>query len=198
MLLSKKDRQYLLGLARETIAHTLQGEELPPVVLKNLPEDLSRPGASFVTLTIDGKLRGCIGSIEPRRPLALDVRENAVGAAFRDPRFPPLTPEEFENVEIEVSVLTAPEPLRYSGPEDLFEKLRPHVDGVIIERGWQRATYLPQVWEKVPDPEKFLSSLCLKAGLPHDDYRRPGLQVYTYQVEKFTEGQEAEPPVPHE
>lgn len=189
MLLSEKDRQYLLTLARQTIARTLEGEELPPVVLQNLPEELSRPGASFVTLTIDGQLRGCIGSIEPRRPLALDVRENAVGAAFRDPRFPPLTAEDFEAVEIEISVLTPPEPLPYSSPEDLFQKLRPHVDGVIIERGWQRATYLPQVWEKVPDPEKFLSSLCLKAGLPPDDYRRPGLQVYTYQVEKFTEGE---------
>lgn len=198
MLLSEKDRQYLLTLARQTIARTLEGEELPPVVLQNLPEELSRPGASFVTLTIDGQLRGCIGSIEPRRPLALDVRENAVGAAFRDPRFPPLTAEDFEAVEIEVSVLTPPEPLPYSSPEDLFQKLRPHVDGVIIERGWQRATYLPQVWEKVSDPEKFLSSLCLKAGLPPDDYRRSGLQVYTYQVEKFTEGENAEPPVPHE
>lgn len=198
MSLSDKDRQYLLRLARQTIARTLQGEELPPVVLENLPEDLSRPGASFVTLTIDGQLRGCIGSIEPQRPLALDVRENAVGAAFRDPRFPPLTPQEFEQVQIEVSVLTPPEPLPYSSAEDLFDTLRPHVDGVIIERGWQRATYLPQVWEKVPDPEKFLSSLCLKAGLPPDDYRRPGLQVYTYQVEKFTERSADEAPVPHE
>mgnify|MGYP006297261485 CR=1 FL=1 len=197
MLLSEKDRQYLLTLARQTIARTLQGEELPPVVLENLPQELSGPGASFVTLTIGERLRGCIGSIEPRRPLALDVRENALGAAFRDPRFPPLTLDELPEVEIEVSVLTPPEPLPYSGPEELMEKLRPYVDGVIIERGWQRATYLPQVWEKVPDAREFLSSLCLKAGLPPDDYRRPGLQVYTYQVEKFTEGRET-PPVPHE
>lgn len=198
MLLSEKDRQYLLTLARQTITRTLRGEELPPVVLENLPQELSRPGASFVTLTIAGRLRGCIGSIEPRRPLALDVRENALGAAFRDPRFPPITRDELQPVQIEVSVLTPPEPLPYSDPEELMEKLRPYVDGVIIERGWQRATYLPQVWEKVPDPQEFLSSLCLKAGLPPDDYRRPGLQVYTYQVEKFTEGEEAEPPVPHE
>jgi AmmeMemoRadiSam system protein A len=194
MLISQKDRQYLLRLARQTIARTLRGEELPPVVLQNLSEDLSRPGASFVTLTIDGQLRGCIGSIEPRRPLALDVRENAMGAAFRDPRFPPLTSEEFEQVEIEISVLTPPKPLDYSSLRDLLDSLRPHVDGVIIERGWQRATYLPQVWEKVPDRERFLSSLCLKAGLPPDDYRRPGLQVYTYQVEKFSAEQGAEAP----
>ncbi|HEC33427.1 MAG TPA: AmmeMemoRadiSam system protein A [Chloroflexi bacterium] len=187
MPLSPKDRQYLLTLARQTIVRVLEGEDPPPVDLAALPEDLRGPGASFVTLTIGGGLRGCIGSIEPRQPLALDVRENALGAAFRDPRFPPLAKEELDRLHIEVSVLTRPQPLPYTSPDDLLVKLRPRVDGVIIERGWYRATFLPQVWEKLPDPREFLAHLCLKAGLPSDDYRRPGLQVLIYQVEKFEE-----------
>ncbi len=190
MALSPEDRRYLLRLARETIGRALEGKSPPPVDLNAVSEDLRRPGASFVTLTIDGQLRGCIGSIEPRRPLVLDVQENALAAAFRDPRFWPLTPEEFDRVRIEVSVLTPPQPLPYRDGADLIAKLRPGVDGVIIERGWQRATFLPQVWEKLPDPREFLAHLCLKAGLPPDDYRRPGLKVFTYQVEKFEEGEE--------
>ena len=187
MPLSPEDRRYLLTLARQTITHALEGRPLPSVDLTALSEDLRRPGASFVTLTIDGQLRGCIGSIEPRQPLALDVRENALGAAFRDPRFWPLSREELDRVHIEISVLTPPQPLHYDGPEDLLAKLRPGVDGVIIQRGWHRATFLPQVWEKLPNPREFLAHLCLKAGLPADDYLRPGLEVLTYQVEKFEE-----------
>jgi AmmeMemoRadiSam system protein A len=187
MALSLADRQTLLSLARETIAQVFADQTRPAVDPANLSEELQRPGASFVTLTLGGQLRGCIGSIEPRRPLALDVQENAIGAAFRDPRFPPLSEEELSFVQIEISALTPPKPLDYSGPEDLLGKLRPHVDGVIIQRGWQRATFLPQVWEKLPNPRQFLGSLCMKAGLPQNDYTRPGLEVLTYQVEKFEE-----------
>ncbi len=187
MPLAEEDRRYLLSLARQTIASVLEGKETPKVDLERVSEDLRRPGASFVTLTIGGELRGCIGSIEPRRPLVLDVQENAVAAAFHDPRFPPLSPRELGRTHIEISVLTVPQPLNYEDPADLLAKLRPEVDGVIIERGWHRATFLPQVWEKLPDPREFLEHLCLKAGLPPDDYRRPGLRVYTYQVEKFEE-----------
>jgi len=187
MPLSPEDRRFLLTLARQTIGLALEGKRPPPVDLNAVSEALRRPGASFVTLTIDGELRGCIGSIEPRRPLVLDVQENALAAAFRDPRFWPLTREEFDRVHIEVSVLTPPRPLSYKDADDLIAKLRPHVDGVIIERGWHRATFLPQVWEKLPDPPEFLAHLCMKAGLPADDYRRPGLRVFTYQVEKFEE-----------
>lgn len=187
MPLSAEDRRYLLGLARQTIARALQGQEPLPLDLNALSEKLRRPGASFVTLTIGDVLRGCIGSIEAYQPLAVDVRENALAAAFRDPRFPPLSQGELDQVHIEVSVLTRPRPLDYAGAEDLLRKLRPEVDGVIIERGWYRATFLPQVWEKLPDPREFLRHLCLKAGLPADDYGRPGLRVFTYQVEKFEE-----------
>ena len=190
MALSPEDRQYLLNLARLTITRSLEGRDPPAVELARLTEELGSLGASFVTLTIHDQLRGCIGSIEPRRPLVLDVRENALGAAFRDPRFPPLSRRELDDVHIEVSVLTVPQPLAYVDSADLLAKLRPHVDGVIIERGWHRATFLPQVWEKLPDPREFVGSLCLKAGLPSDDYLRPGLEVLTYQVEKFEEGRD--------
>ena len=187
MSLSPEDRQYLLELARQTIARATRHQQVPPVDPGTAPEDLRRDGASFVTLTEYGELRGCIGSLEPRRSLVLDVRENAVAAAFHDPRFPPVRSEELDDLHIEISVLTLPQPLSYDGPDDLVAKLRPDVDGVVIERGWNRATFLPQVWEKLPDPHQFLQHLCLKAGLPADTYRRPGLDVYTYQVEEFEE-----------
>jgi len=187
MSLSLSDRQYLLKFAREAIACHLRGEDSPSVDLDALPESLSRDGACFVTLTKHGALRGCIGSLEARRALVLDVRENAVAAAFHDPRFPPMRLEELDDLHVEVSVLSSPQPLSYDDPDDLIAQLRPGVDGVVIERGWNRATFLPQVWEKLPDPRQFLEHLCIKAFLPADAYRSPGLDVYTYQVEKFDE-----------
>jgi AmmeMemoRadiSam system protein A len=187
MSLSSVDRQYLLQLAREAIARHLRGEGPSPVDLSALPASLTRDGASFVTLTEHGQLRGCIGSLEARRPLVLDVRENAVAAAFHDPRFPPVRPDELDDLQIEISVLSPPQPLSFDSPDDLIAKLRPGVDGVVIERGWNRATFLPQVWEKLPDPRQFLEHLCLKAYLPAQAYRHAGLDVYTYQVEKFEE-----------
>jgi AmmeMemoRadiSam system protein A len=187
MSLSPADRQYLLKLAREAIACHLRGEGPPLVDLDALSGTLTRDGASFVTLTERWALRGCIGSLEPRRPLVLDVRENAVGAAFHDPRFTPVSSEELDDLHIEISVLSLPQLLSYDGPDDLIAKLRPGVDGVVIERGWNRATFLPQVWEKLPDPHQFLEHLCLKAYLPPDAYRHPDLDVYIYQVDKFEE-----------
>lgn len=190
MPLSPTDRQYLLRLAREAITRRLRGKKPPPIDLDALSESLSRDGACFVTLTKYGELRGCIGSLEPRRLLAEDVCENAVSAAFRDPRFPPVSAEELDDLHVEVSVLSAPQPLPYDGPDDLVAKLRPGVDGVVIESGWNRATFLPQVWDKLPDPHQFLEHLCRKAFLSTDAYHKPGLDVYVYQVEKFEEGEE--------
>jgi AmmeMemoRadiSam system protein A len=187
MPLSSQDRKTLLKLAREAITRAAHGREPPAIDSSALAEDLQRDGASFVTLTKHEQLRGCIGSLEARRSLASDVRENAVAAATSDPRFPPVRPEELDALHIEVSVLSSPQPLSYDGPDDLIAKLRPGVDGVVIERGWNRATFLPQVWEKLPDPHEFLEHLCMKAYLPSDSYRRPGLHVFTYQVEKFEE-----------
>lgn len=185
--LTTEERHYLLTLARETIAEAAgckpTSEPRPPA-----PPRLNAPGAAFVTLhTREGELRGCIGSLIAHRPLVEDVRENALAAAFRDPRFPPLKAAELDNVVIEISVLTAPQPLDFDGPEDLIRKLRPHIDGVIIEHGWNRATFLPQVWDQLPSPEEFLSHLCYKAGLPGNAWRWPTLKVSTYQVEEFAE-----------
>jgi AmmeMemoRadiSam system protein A len=188
MSLAPQGREKLLKLARDTIARQARGQSMPEINLDAMLEDLQRDAACFVTLTKHEQLRGCIGSLEAHQPLALDVRDNAIGAAFRDPRFPPVGAEELDDLHVEISVLSHPEPLSYDGPDDLIAKLRPGVDGVVIERGWNRATFLPQVWEKLPDPREFLQHLCIKAYLPADAYRRPGLDVYTYQVEKFEEG----------
>ena len=190
MGLSPEDRRYLLELAREAITRATHRQESPPVDLNAVSGEVRRDGASFVTLTKRGELRGCIGSLEPRRLLAEDVRENAVSAAFRDPRFPPVSAEELDDLHVEVSVLSAPQRLPYDGPDDLVAKLRPGVDGVVIESGWNRATFLPQVWDKIPDPHQFLEHLCRKAFLSTNAYHKPGLDVYVYQVEKFEEGEE--------
>ena len=187
MALSPEERQMLLELARETIACQAQGDPVPSVDLHAVSENLRDDAACFVTLTQYGQLRGCIGSLEARQPLVLDVRDNALGAAFRDPRFPPVGADELEDLHVEISVLSKPELLDYQGPADLIAKLRPSTDGVVIERGWNRATFLPQVWEKIPDPHEFMEHLCRKAYLPADAYREPGLDVYSYQVEKFEE-----------
>ncbi len=187
MGLTSEERRTLLELARETIVEVAHRRDPPAVDLDAVSDNLARDGASFVTLTKHEELRGCIGSLKARRPLILDVRENAIGAAFHDPRFPDVRPPELGDLLVEVSVLSHPEPLPHATPDELICKLRPGVDGVIVERGWQRATFLPQVWEKLPDPDEFLRHLCLKAGLPADAYRRPGLKVSTYQVEEFEE-----------
>jgi AmmeMemoRadiSam system protein A len=187
MGLDTSSQETLLALAREAVTVALERGRLPPLDLSAFAEELRRDGASFVTITKGGVLRGCIGSLEARRPLAEDVRENAVAAALRDPRFPPVTPPELEDLRFEVSVLSAPQPLEYEVTEDLLRRLRPGVDGVVIECGFNRATFLPQVWEKLPHHHLFLQQLCLKARLPQDAYRRGDLDVYTYQVEKFAE-----------
>jgi AmmeMemoRadiSam system protein A len=142
---------------------------------------------TFVTLKIGGNLRGCIGTLTGREPLVEGVRTHALNAAFHDPRFRPLTAAELERVAIEVSVLTEPRPLAYGGADDLIAKLRPQVDGVTIRQGYASATFLPQVWDQLPNPETFLSQLCLKAGLSADAWRQGRLEVETYQVQYFEE-----------
>jgi AmmeMemoRadiSam system protein A len=185
--LSRDEKEFLLKLARESIGCVAQDQDPPAIDMDAVSPGLRQAGASFVTLNKRGCLRGCVGSLEARRPLVLDVQQNGIGAAFRDPRFPPVQLEEVDELDIEISVLSSPERLDYDGARDLFNELRPGVDGVVIERGWHRATFLPQVWEKLPDKGQFLQHLCLKAGLPADAYRSGELDVYTYQVEKFKE-----------
>jgi AmmeMemoRadiSam system protein A len=125
--------------------------------------------------------------LEAYQPLAEDVREHAVDAALNDPRFQPLTPAELNGISLEVSRLTAPHPLEYASPEDLLAKLRPHIDGVILRDGPRRATFLPQVWEKIPEPSEFLDNLCYKMGVDENLWRRKNLNVQIYQVEEFHE-----------
>ena len=148
---------------------------------------LQEPGASFVTLTRRGDLRGCIGALEAYQPLALDVQEHAVAAALDDYRFPPVRPAELGSIRIEVSRLTPPVPLEYQVSSDLLQWLRPKIDGVILKDGRHRATFLPQVWENISSPESFLDQLCMKMGAAPDAWRKKHLAVFTYQVEEFHE-----------
>jgi AmmeMemoRadiSam system protein A len=145
------------------------------------------PGASFVTLMLDGELRGCIGSLEAHRPLLEDVQRNAIAAAFRDPRFAPLGHHEFAQVRVEVSELGASEPLEFESEVHALSLLRPHVDGLILEYGRHRSTFLPQVWESLPRPEQFLAQLKRKAGLPAD-FWHDELRLARYSVAKWKEG----------
>ena len=188
--LTQEERDFLLTLARETIerAARVPAHDAEPVLDNSPTERLKKPGASFVTLhTRNGALRGCIGSLVARRSLLKDIHANALAAAFHDPRFPPVTPEELDNLVVEVSVLSNPQPLDYKGPADLVKKLRPQVDGVVLKKGVHRATFLPQVWEQLPSAEIFLAHLCQKAGLPPNAWRAGDLEISTYQVEKFEE-----------
>jgi AmmeMemoRadiSam system protein A len=186
--LTLEEQNILLRLARESVESAVKGEELPPLDLSTLPPRLREEGSSFVTLTLHGKLRGCIGSLEPYESLSEDVREHAAGAALKDPRFPPVSADELSGLQIEISRLTRPIPLEYKDANDLLSKLRPHVDGVILQTDSQRrATFLPQVWEKIPDPAEFLDNLCYKMGLEPDLWRRKRFDVLIYGVEEFHE-----------
>ncbi len=177
-------------IARLALQSALQGQAFPvrkrEELARRFPE-LLRERAVFVTLTRQGRLRGCMGSLLPRRPLIDDVIDNARAAAFKDTRFPPLTREELDEVDIEVSLLSLPRPLQWEDETDLRRKLRPGVDGVILRFGGHRATFLPSVWEQLPDFDRFFQHLCLKAGLSADCLRlRPEISIY--QAEKVGEG----------
>src|SRR4030042_914912 len=185
--LTDNDRKFLLKLARESIENYVNNRPLPNFDKKALSQVLREDGASFVTLTYKGYLRGCVGALDPYQCLTEDVREHAIAAAFEDYRFPPVRAAEVGDIKIEISYLTRPEVMKYNNPIDLLEILRPNIDGVIIRDGMRRATFLPQVWVKIPDPEEFLGQLCMKMGSPPDLWRRKKIDVLTYQVEEFHE-----------
>jgi len=172
----------LLKLARSEIASKLGHDVSFPAQAGWLAE----PGASFVTLTRQGELRGCIGTLEAHRPLGLDVRENAVAAAFRDPRFMPLTRVEFDEIRVEVSVLSPSEVLMVASEEHALATLRPNVDGVVFEYRHYRSTFLPQVWEQLPEPAEFMAHLKRKAGLPADFWAEE-VRLSRYTVRKWKE-----------
>ena len=185
--LSDDERKTLLRLSREALNDGVQGNALEPLNLDDFPDLLSQPGATFVTLTSDNELRGCIGSLEAKRSLAEDVRVHSVAAAMEDYRFPPVNEHEVDKISIEISRLTDPQLIESQDPEGLLSQIRPGVDGVILQKGIRRATFLPQVWNKVPEVELFLEMLCKKMGSAADCWKEPGIQVFTYQVEKFQE-----------
>lgn len=177
----------LLKLARNTIAHDLGLEDLKFTADVFKEKIFQEKRGVFVTLEIFKNLRGCIGNIEPVYPLYEAVIRNAHEAAFDDPRFNSLTKEEFRDIEIEISVLTVPQQLEYSTFEDLLKKIRPGKDGIILGKGFFKATYLPQVWDDLPQKEQFLSSLAMKAGLDPDIWKNEKVDISVYEVEKFTE-----------
>ena len=174
----------LLALARHAIARELALDAIEP----ETGGALARPGATFVTLMCAGELRGCIGSLRATRALHADVRENALAAAFRDPRFPPLARSEFAGTSIEVSLLSAPQDVACGSEAELCARLVPFVDGVALELGDRRATFLPQVWEAIPEPRAFLAALKAKADLPAD-FWSPRLNVSLYRVTKWKESE---------
>jgi hypothetical protein len=188
--LSPEDGEILLELAERTVTEVVTYGRQPSVAVAEVPESLTRRRACFVTLSKNGELRGCIGSIFPQEVLCRAVIDRARAAATEDPRFPRVRPEELDELEIAVSVLTIPKRLAFQSPEDLLAKLRPHTDGVVLAVGRQQATYLPQVWEQLPDPEEFLRHLSQKAGLPADGWKSPEAMVLTYQVQAFQQAEE--------
>lgn len=170
-MMNSAQESTLLRLVHDAIAYGVNnGHEMPhEEVLKYLQGDQAEllvPGASFVTLNLNGELRGCIGTLVPYQPLLFDVAHNAYNAAFSDSRFTPVTEQELQDLEIHISILNPAEEMSFSSEEDLITQLRPHVDGLIISEGGARATFLPSVWEMLPEPHDFLRHLKLKAGLP--------------------------------
>ena len=177
-------RRRLLALARASIDHGLAHDRPLLPDLTTLPEELREPRACFVTLHLDDTLRGCIGSLEARRPLAEDVAENAFAAAFRDPRFPPVGTAEAPRLALEISVLGPAEPLTFASEAELLGLLRPGVDGLILSDHGRRGTFLPSVWAQLPDPRDFLAHLKGKAGLPASHWSAT-LTVARYTTESF-------------
>jgi AmmeMemoRadiSam system protein A len=177
--------EVLLDLARGALEERLLGRARPAGSEAEQPW-LREPGATFVTLTLDGRLRGCVGTLTACRPLREDVVHAAVSAAFHDRRFPPLGAAELPRVRIEVSLLDPPEPLESDGEAQARQALRPGVDGLILEHGARRATFLPQVWRELPEPGRFLRQLKLKAGLPAD-FWDDDVRLWRYRVRKWSE-----------
>lgn len=185
MSLTETHQDILIQVARKAIEQGLNTGEALSVALRGVPTELCVQRASFVTLKIEGELRGCIGSIVPILPLIQDVAYHAYAAAFTDYRFSPLTASEWPQVELHISILTLPEPLNFNSEKELIEQLRPGIDGLILEAGSYRGTFLPAVWESLPQPQEFLRQLKRKAGLPAD-YWAPTIQVQRYVTESIS------------
>lgn len=180
--LSPESGQILLDLAGESIRHGLAHRRPLVVDLDGFAPEFTLKRATFVTLTQGSQLRGCIGTLAAVRPLAADVAHNAFAAAFQDPRFPPLDAQEFECLDIHLSLLTPATPLSFASKADLLGQLVPFEDGLILEDSGRRGTFLPSVWEALPDPVQFLEHLKLKAGLPRDHWSDT-VKIWRYRTE---------------
>jgi AmmeMemoRadiSam system protein A len=186
-MLDKDEKKTLLSLARKTICKKEKKIWLSNLEIDLLSDNLKEKRGGFVTLYINNNLRGCIGYILPIFPLYETVIENAYNAAYSDPRFPPISENEIEKIHIEISILSIPEKLNYNNASELLNKLNPLNDGVIIKRGYHSATFLPQVWEQIPDKKEFLQHLCMKAGLSLNEWENGTLEVEIYHAEVFEE-----------
>jgi len=180
------DDSVYIQIAKNAIQSHFDGSGIDKDFYQSKYPELSNKKASFVTLTLNNRLRGCIGSIIAHQSLLDDLISNASSAAFHDPRFPPLSKEEFSHLSIEVSLLTHPEPVDYSDRVDLKRIIRPFVDGIILRLGKYQATFLPQVWEELSDFDSFFSHLGMKAGIGNDPLSYHP-EIYTYQVQKYME-----------
>ncbi|MGH8594044.1 MAG: AmmeMemoRadiSam system protein A [Gammaproteobacteria bacterium] len=185
MKLSDTEKCQLLLIAREAILHGVNCQQRRRVTAANYSAALQTRGASFITLTITGNLRGCVGSTESYRSLVEDVTHNAYSAAFEDSRFPPLSPEEYPALEVQTSILSPKEAVLFSSEDDLLGQLRPSIDGLLIEKSERSATFLPSVWASFPDPRQFLDQLKRKARI--DDADPGSLKAWRYTTVSFSD-----------
>jgi AmmeMemoRadiSam system protein A len=193
MNLDDTHRKRLFALARQSIEHGLVDTRLRPMAADSYPNALSEPRATFVTLRIEEELRGCCGNLDATRPLAEDVWRNAWASAFSDPRFSPLQSQEWPRVDLHISVLSALEPLPVTSEKELLDELRPNIDGIVLARDLSRATFLPVVWEQLPDPIDFVRHLKQKAGWSVYGWS-PQIKVWRYTTESFGERDFHSPP----
>jgi len=183
-MLADADRTTLLEVAHHAVLHGLQHNCEIPLTAEDYSLTLQAIRASFVTLTIAGDLRGCIGTLEAYQPLVKDVAHNAYAAAFHDPRFQRVKPAEYDALEFHISILSPPEAIHFRDEDDLLTQLQPGTDGLLLEEGRHRGTFLPQVWKSLPEPVQFLRHLKQKAGLPPDYWSRT-IRIQRYTVEDF-------------
>jgi AmmeMemoRadiSam system protein A len=181
-LFEQTERSIILQTARDSIAQGITQHHPLTLDLSKYPSILLEPGASFVTIHMGTHLRGCIGSLQAYQPLITDVAQNAFNAAFRDPRFLPMTESELSKISLDISVLSKPQPMRFTSEADLLSQLQPGIDGLIISDNGHRGTFLPSVWEQLPDPATFLNHLKAKAGLP-TNYWSNSLTIQRYTTE---------------
>lgn len=187
MRLTKKEKEFLLDLSRKTLEEYFVAGKKMEIDEEKVPKNLREKRATFVTLTKNRELRGCIGNILPKFPLCRDIINNTLSAAFADSRFPQLTYKELAEIKIEISILTLPKRILYDDVEDLLEKIKPKEYGLILQSGFSQATFLPDVWKDLVKKEEFLANLSLKAGLSPDAWKNPNTEFFYYKTESFEE-----------